>query len=52
MNAGLSHPEQIRRYCVISRPPSIQAGELTSNLKVKRGNVEAHLAQEIEEMYH
>lgn len=52
MNAGLSHPEQIRRYRVISRPLSIQAGELTPNLKVKRGNVEAHLAQEIEEMYH
>ncbi len=51
MNAGLSHPEQIRRYRVISRPLSIQAGELTPNLKVKRGNVEAHLAQEIEEMY-
>ena len=51
MNAGLSHPEQIRRYRVISRPPSIQAGELTPNLKIKRGNVEAHLAQEIEEMY-
>ncbi len=51
MNAGLSHPKQIRRYRVISRPLSIQAGELTPNLKVKRGNVEAHLAQEIEEMY-
>lgn len=52
MNAGLSYPEQIRRYRVISRPLSIQAGELTPNLKVKRGNVEAHLAEEIEEMYH
>ena len=51
MNAGLSHPEQIRRYRVIDRPLSIQAGELTPNLKVKRGNVEAHMAQEIEEMY-
>lgn len=52
INAGLSHPEQIRRYRVISRPLSIQAGELTPNLKVKRGNVEAHFAREIEEMYH
>lgn len=51
MNSGLSHPEQIRRYKVISTPLSIQAGELTPNLKVKRGNVEAHLAEEIEEMY-
>ena len=51
MNRELSHPEQIRRYRVIERPLSIQAGELTPNLKVKRANVEAHLAAEIEEMY-
>ena len=51
MNANLSHPEQVRRYRVIRRPLSIQAGELTPNLKVKRKNVEANLADEIEEMY-
>ena len=51
MNAGLSHPEQIRRWRVIDRPLQIQAGELTPNLKVKRANVMAHLAEEIEEMY-
>ena len=51
MNANLSHPEQIRRYRVITRPLSIQAGELTPNLKVRRGCVEEHLAREIEEMY-
>ena len=51
MNVNLSHPEQIRKFTVISKPLSIQAGELTPNLKVKRGNVEEHLAEEIEEMY-
>ncbi len=51
VNADLSHPEQIRRYRVIDRPLSIQAGELTPNLKVKRGPVEARFAEEIEEMY-
>lgn len=51
MNNGLSHPEQIRRYKIIDTPLSIQAGELTPNLKVKRGNVEEHYAKEIEEMY-
>lgn len=51
INQGLSRPEQIRGYRVISRPLSIQEGELTPNLKVKRGNVEAHFAEEIEEMY-
>ncbi|MBR1633498.1 MAG: AMP-binding protein [Lachnospiraceae bacterium] len=51
INHTLSHPEQIRRYRVISRPLGISDGELTPNLKVKRANVEAHFAQEIEEMY-
>lgn len=51
MNEGLSHPEQIRRYRVIAKPLRIQDGELTPNLKVKRDNVEAHYASEIEEMY-
>lgn len=51
MNAGLSHPEQIRKYTVIPEPLSIQKGELTPNLKVKRANVEAHFRDEIEGMY-
>ena len=51
MNAGLSHPEQIRKYAVILEPLSIQKGELTPNLKVKRANVEAHFRDEIEGMY-
>ena len=51
MNAGLSHPEQIRRYAVIPEALSIQKGELTPNLKVKRANVEAHYRDEIEAMY-
>ncbi len=48
MNAGLSHPEQIRKYAVIPEALSIQKGELTPNLKVKRANVEAHYRNEIE----
>ena len=51
MNSQLSHPEQIRKYTVIPTPLSIQAGELTPNLKVKRGNVAKHYAAEIEAMY-
>ena len=51
MNAELSHPEQIRRFTVMEKPLSIQAGELTPNLKVKRNNVCTHYAAEIEAMY-
>ena len=52
INSGLSHPEQIRKYRIISRPLSISKGELTPNLKVKRGNVIQSFIDEIEEMYH
>ena len=51
VNSGLSHPEQIRKFRVISRPLSIEKGELTPNLKVKRSVVEEHYAKEIGEMY-
>ncbi len=51
MNKDLSHPEQVKKYRIITQPLSIQKGELTPNLKVKRGNVEAHYQKEIQEMY-
>ena len=51
LNAELSRPERIRGYRVASRPLSVQEGELTPNLKMKRANIEAHFAREIEEMY-
>ena len=51
INAELSRPERIRGYRVASSPLSVQAGELTPNLKLKRANIEAHFAREIEEMY-
>ncbi|MCR4904309.1 MAG: AMP-binding protein [Butyrivibrio sp.] len=51
MNQKLSHPEQVRKYRIIDKKLSIQEGELTPNLKVKRGNVEKHFLGVIEEMY-
>ena len=51
VNAELSRPERIRGYRAASRPLSVQEGELTPNLKLKRANIEAHFAREIEEMY-
>ena len=52
MNASLSHPEQVRRWLVISQPLSIKRGELTPNLKVKRNVVLQHYEQEINALYH
>ncbi|MBR3455313.1 MAG: AMP-binding protein [Bacteroidaceae bacterium] len=51
MNHSLSHPEQVKRWCIIGTPLSIQNGELTPNLKVKRNVVIAHYNREINEMY-
>ena len=51
MNEALSHPEQIRKWAVIRTPLSIQKGELTPNLKVKRKVVEEHYKEEIQGLY-
>jgi len=51
VNEGLSRAEQIKRFCILERPLSIEHGELTGTLKVKRQVVEAHFSTEIEAMY-
>ena len=51
MNQQLSHPEQVKRYLIVSTPLSIARGELTPNLKVKRNVVLEHYQQEIETLY-
>lgn len=51
INKGLSHPEQIRNFRIIEQPLSIQSGELTPNLKVKRAVVASHFKDVIQEMY-
>lgn len=51
MNASLSHPEQVKRWRIISSPLSIKNGELTPNLKVRRDVVISHFREEVESMY-
>lgn len=51
MNRSLSHPEQVKRWRVMTQPLSIKNGELTPNLKVKRKVVWEHFQQEINKMY-
>ncbi len=52
INSQLSHPEQVKRYCIVSTPLSIGRGELTPNLKVKRNVVLEHYREEIATLYH
>ncbi|MCD8300110.1 MAG: AMP-binding protein [Clostridiales bacterium] len=39
VNERLSHPEQIKRYALMSGPLKISTGELTPNLKLRRDNI-------------
>ena len=51
MNIMLSHPEQVKRWRIISQPLSIARGELTPNLKVRRNVVIEHYSHEIDALY-
>ncbi len=51
MNKNLSHPETIRKWRIIDKPLTIQNGELTPNLKVRRNVVQEHFHGFIEKMY-
>jgi len=51
VNSSLARVEQVKKLGVLPRPLSIEGGELTPTLKVKRAKVNEHFADEIEAMY-
>ncbi|HEX9642548.1 MAG TPA: long-chain fatty acid--CoA ligase [Acidimicrobiia bacterium] len=51
VNANFARVEQVKKFAVLARPLSIEAGELTPTLKVKRNKVAEHFAPEIEALY-
>jgi long-chain acyl-CoA synthetase len=51
VNADRSRFEQIRRFAVLPRDFSAEAGELTPTLKLRRRVCEQHFAGEIERLY-
>jgi len=51
INSNLSHPEQIRRWAVLSGSLTVENGSLTGSMKVKRAVVVERLAGEIEALY-
>ncbi|HLZ28099.1 MAG TPA: hypothetical protein VKV73_12345 [Chloroflexota bacterium] len=51
VNAQLSHAEQVKRWLVLADDLSIERGDLTPNLKLKRSAVAARYAAEIQTLY-
>ena len=51
LSGGLSHPEQVKRWAVMRNDLSIERGDLTANLKLKRGAVATRLQDLIEALY-
>jgi long-chain acyl-CoA synthetase len=51
VNQGMAPVRQIKRFTILDRPLSIEGGELTPTLKVKRKVVREHFAAEIDAMY-
>jgi len=49
--AELSHYEQVRRFTLLGRGFTIESGELTPKLSLRRQQIAAHFADEIEAMY-
>jgi long-chain acyl-CoA synthetase len=51
VNARYARVEQIKKFTVLPRPLTIEDGELTGTLKVKRDAVAEHFSVEIDAMY-
>ena len=51
LNQNFARVEQIKKFTVLSRQLSIEGGELTPTLKIKRNKVSEHFASEIDAMY-
>jgi long-chain acyl-CoA synthetase len=51
VNSGLSHPERVKRWAVLTNDLSIEAGELTANLKLKRQVIAGQLKGVLDSLY-
>ncbi|KPK13549.1 MAG: long-chain fatty acid--CoA ligase [Betaproteobacteria bacterium SG8_41] len=51
MNEQLSHPEQVKRWAILPNDLSIERGDLTANLKLKRQTVARRLQSVVSALY-
>jgi long-chain acyl-CoA synthetase len=51
LNQKFSSPEQVKKFTVLPRDLSVDDGELTPTLKIRRKQIRENWADEIETMY-
>jgi long-chain acyl-CoA synthetase len=51
LNGKLNRWETIKKFAILPRDLSIEAGEVTPSMKIKRRNVETNFAKQIDKMY-
>lgn len=51
LNEKLNRWETVKKFAILPRDLSIEAGEITPSMKIKRRSVEANFADEIDKMY-
>jgi long-chain acyl-CoA synthetase len=51
VNANLSHPEQVKRWVMLDHDLSVDRGDLTANLKLRRASVANRYRDVIEALY-
>lgn len=51
VNAHLARPAQVKRFALLPRPLSVERGELTPSLKLRRAIVAGAFAETIEDLY-
>jgi long-chain acyl-CoA synthetase len=51
LNDKLNRWETVKKFAILPRDLSIEAGEVTPSMKVKRRNVETNFAEQIDRMY-
>ena len=51
LNRDLARVETVKKFAIVPRPFSIEHGELTPTLKVKRKHVSENFSEQIEAMY-
>ncbi len=51
VNGGLSRPEQVKRWAILSDGPAVDSGELTGNLKLRRRAVLERRSKVVDMLY-